>query len=330
MGSLRSSLPEGGEELQPWLGIRRPATGADRAQPKERRSRWRATGFPRHWTCEDVELCLAASTFERVEMHEKVPWRRAAAWVFMATAPSSLDFQVIQISVPGSTESLEVECSQLSRRLGKQEGRALSFEWKQVHLQGSQRQRRRQSDAERPSCCRCGGRRPNHAAEDMDVEAGEARRLDDGKSAPKQDDGAPAKKAKSQAWNLPVGMSLQDNSGGGDCLFYTFADCLIAQGRSARAAAELRNLCVTHIRRHIRSYEGYWRGDSPDSSGSSIREGSFEGAINRDRGSRQHSFAASFRVPAGRRELPCVPGHCQAACGLRLGITSPHRKASAG
>ncbi|CAE7545516.1 otu2, partial [Symbiodinium microadriaticum] len=102
------------------------------------------------------------------------------------------------------------------------------------------------------------------------------RRLDDGKSEPKQDDVAPAKKVKAHARNLPIGTSLKDNSGGGDCLFHAFADCLVAQGRSARTAAELRKLCVTHIRKHAKSYEGYWRGDAPDAQGTPIRDQGFE------------------------------------------------------
>ena len=41
---------------------------------------------------------------------------------------------------------------------------------------------------------------------------------------------ATAKKVKAHARNLPIGTSLKDNSGGGDCLFHAFADCLVAQG----------------------------------------------------------------------------------------------------
>ena len=129
------------------LGVRRPATGADKARPKERRGRWRASGFPRHWTFEDVEQCLSTSVFGELELHEKIPWRGAAAWIFAATAAADLDFQVLQVQGSEDTEAFEVECAQLSRRIGKRDGQALPFEWKQVHVQGSQRQRRRQADA---------------------------------------------------------------------------------------------------------------------------------------------------------------------------------------
>ena len=66
---------------------------------------------------------------------------------------------------------------------------------------------------------------------------------------------------------VPPDMRIEPNSGGGNCLFYAIRDCLVAQGRSKREAAEIRVLAVTHLRTHSRHYSGYWKGDARSAEG---------------------------------------------------------------
>ncbi|CAE7345407.1 otud6b, partial [Symbiodinium sp. CCMP2456] len=70
-------------------------------------------------------------------------------------------------------------------------------------------------------------------------------------------------------------MRLQDNASDGNCLFQAVADVLQDQGRTKRTASEMRTLAVTHLRRHQRSFQGFWRGDAPDANGSCIASQGF-------------------------------------------------------
>ncbi|CAE7627834.1 unnamed protein product, partial [Symbiodinium necroappetens] len=70
-------------------------------------------------------------------------------------------------------------------------------------------------------------------------------------------------------------MKLIDNDGQGDCLFLAVSEALVAQGRSRRAATDLRNLCVTHLRKHEATYSAFWRGDAPNAEQSDIKSQGF-------------------------------------------------------
>ena len=117
----------------------------------------------------------------------------------------------------------------------------------------------------------------------------------DGKTRPKTPE-APSKRRKTTLHGIPVRMELKDNPGAGNCLFAAVADALEAQGRSKRSPAEIRNLTVTHLRTHARSYEGFWKGDAPSAEGADMKVKGFAEYLRLL--ARDGAWGGSIEVPA--------------------------------
>ena len=69
--------------------------------------------------------------------------------------------------------------------------------------------------------------------------------------------------------------------GGGDRQRLDDGKSLAAQGRSRRSATDLRNLCVTHLRKHEATYSAFWRGDAPDEEQGNIKDQGFAEYLRR-------------------------------------------------
>jgi len=254
------------------LGVRRVASEAELARPRTLRRLWRACGVPRSWSVEEVNEFLAECRFEEPCVEERLPWKGATAWTFRATMPADSDF--LSIDLDGDV----IEFSRLGRDTHHARDRALPLEIKQVFTG-----RRKQQTKPAPSKVVASAKETQAVRENMTIDGGGDRlRLDDGKSLPGQgSDDAIAKRPKTGSTpansgpNIPGGMKLIDNDGQGDCLFLAVSEALVAQGRSRRAATDLRNLCVTHLRKHEATYSAFWRGDAPNAEQSDIKSQGF-------------------------------------------------------
>ena len=190
---------------------------------------------------------------------------------------ADVDFKAI----PYDDNEDHIELTRLgqSRETGTKQ--ALPIEWKEVFTHYADGKAKDQ---------RTTGRGPSRSAglpsallkepTGMQVDAGKTddKRLDDGKSVPRSQQESDAKRRKSEKPHpsIPLGMKLVDNEGSGNCLFAAVAEALAAQGRTRRTHAEVRNLAVTHLRTHTKTYEGFWRGDAPDSQGTPIKGQGFQ------------------------------------------------------
>ena len=255
------------------LGIRRPVTPDDAPGTRLVRRRWRITAVPRDWGFEQIEALLSQGGFGNVELREKMPWRGGTAWTFTAEMDVTIDYRVL------SDGSTDFEVARLGRNHAPSESRALPMEWRQ-HF-GSKLTQKERKESRRPGSGVSGTPAGSTAPPTSGAETGptasddsmgaqantETERTDDGKSGGLPDNTAPAKKSRASAEALrgvPLGMRLLNNKADGNCLFQAVADVLADQGRSKRSAMEVRILAVTHIRRHQKSFEGFWKGDSPD------------------------------------------------------------------
>ena len=61
------------------LGLIRASTAQDLAKAQTIRRRWRVTGLPRDWACDDLCQFLKDWGFEDVSVDERMPWRKQTA-----------------------------------------------------------------------------------------------------------------------------------------------------------------------------------------------------------------------------------------------------------
>ncbi|CAE7777915.1 unnamed protein product, partial [Symbiodinium sp. CCMP2456] len=266
------------------LGVRKASTPEDLARPKVVRRRWRATGVPRDWSLEDIQGYVTG-----------VGWRMLR----------------LRRGLPGEAPLLDLEDGALElTRLGGdrpvRNDRALPLELKQVFKPARQGPKDRlKSERPRPARAGADAEEPEGS---MAVDAGNDRpRLDDGKSLPASTAavGGPHKRPRAEAAAstllLPGGLKLCDNAGQGECLFLALADTLQHQGRSKRSAAELRNLVVTHLRRHKATYAGFWRGDAPSAEQEPMLDEGFDAYLLRL--SKPGAWAGSIELAAAAATL---------------------------
>ncbi|CAJ1388135.1 unnamed protein product [Effrenium voratum] len=167
----------------------------------------------------------------------------------------------------------QIEITRVGRTRSYAEGKALPLEWRQIFAQPKEKGPKGpkgKGKATPTSATPAHGPDPP-ADQNIEVDDGnnDERGLD-GKTKPKTPE-APSKRCKTTSHGIPLGMELKDNPGAGNCLFAAVADALEAQGRSKRSPAEIRNLAVTHLRTHARSYEGFWKGDAPSAEGADMK-----------------------------------------------------------
>ena len=254
------------------LGVRRVASEAELARPRTLRRLWRACGIPRAWSVEEVNEFLLECSFTEPCVEERLPWRGATAWSFRATMPADSDF--LSVDLDGDV----IEFSRLGRDSRHSRDKALPMEIKQVY-NGRRKEQAKPASHKVVALAK----EPPEVQDGMAVDGGgDRQRLDDGKSLPGQGSGdGLAKRPKtckvpaSSGPGIPGGMKLIDNDGHGDCLFLAVSEALVAQGRSRRSATDLRNLCVTHLRKHEATYSAFWRGDAPDAEQSNIKDKGF-------------------------------------------------------
>ena len=269
------------------LGVRRAATPEDLSRPRTVRRLWRAAGVPREWAFEDVEAFIGRLGFGDVVLEERSPWRQTSSWTFRAVMQVDVDYKAVQIT-DGS-----IELTRLGREKPAGPAQVLPIEWKQVFCKGAAKDKKqvKTKNSDDGALARFATRKlPCPSATSttaaMPVDGGaDVPRLDDGKSVTKSPDDAEASESKrhkpAAAVDTPVGMTLMDNPGNGNCLFHAIADCLHAQGRSKRTAMEIRVLAATHLRTHAKYYEGFWKGDAPEATHVDIREEGFAEYIRR-------------------------------------------------
>ena len=250
------------------LGIRRVASEEDLAKPRTVRRLWRACGVPRSWSFDEISEFLVECHFVEPVVEERMPWRGATAWSFRATMPADADFFVFHVGED------TIELTRVGKDSRRHSDRALPLEVKQVF--GAGRKQRKSVKSEPPKrfvtvTASQDAAAGSDATNDMSIDGGSDRpRLDDGKSLPTAADDAASKRPRTTVVvndagpQVPGGLKLVQNAGGGNCLFLSVAEALCAQGRSRRSSNDLRNLCVTHLRRHSDTYRGFWKGDSPD------------------------------------------------------------------
>lgn len=282
------------------LGVRKASTPEDLARPKVVRRRWRATGVPRDWSLEDIQGYVTECGLENVEIEERSPWRGTSAWSFRASAEADVDFMSFDL------EDGALELTRLGGDRPVRNDRALPLELKQVFKPARQGSKDRLK-SERPRPARAGADAEEPEG-NMAVDAGNDRpRLDDGKSLPASAAavGGPTKRPRAEAAAstllLPGGLKLCDNAGQGECLFLALADTLQHQGRSKRSAAELRNLVVTHLRRHKATYAGFWRGDAPSAEQEPMLEEGFDAYLLKL--SKPGAWAGSIELAAAAATL---------------------------
>ncbi|CAE7806420.1 CHLP [Symbiodinium sp. CCMP2592] len=204
------------------LGVGRAATTADAERPRTVFRSWRLTGIPRDWAFEDVETFLGDASFEEVELHERRPWRNGTTcWVFKARAAADYDF----FSTVIAEQLVEAVRLGLQAR-GKARGEETVGHFGDRAAKVSS---------------------PPPAASEMQVESGDAPRLDDGKPSAKTDSAEVSKRQKAGCSGppIPAGMVLKDNTGAGNCMYL-----LVGVGRSRRSASDLRNVVCKHVRKH--------------------------------------------------------------------------------
>ena len=250
------------------LGIRRVASEEDLAKPRTVRRLWRACGVPRAWSFDEISEFLVECHFDEPVVEERMPWRGATSWSFRATMPADEDFFVFHVGED------TIELTRVGKDSRRHSDRALPLEIKQVF--GAGRKQRKSVNSEPPKrfvtvTASQDAAEGSDATNDMSIDGGSDRpRLDDGKSLPTAADDAASKRPRTTVVvndagpQVPGGLKLVQNAGGGNCLFLSVAEALCAQGRSRRSSNDLRNLCVTHLRRHSDTYRGFWKGDSPD------------------------------------------------------------------
>ena len=106
-------------------GLRRASTAQDPAKLQTIRRRWRVTGVPRDWACDDLCQFLKDWGFEDVSVDERMPRRKQTAWAFSAIADREIDYRVVDLTT-GSLEATRID-----RGRQTSHAKALPLEWKQ-------------------------------------------------------------------------------------------------------------------------------------------------------------------------------------------------------